>query len=89
ELTETRVEERLVFSHGDITDSNIFIDKFNEIYFLDLGRAGLADEFVDISFVERCLREDASEETAKIFLKHLKNDRPDKRNYFLKLDELN
>ncbi|MGH1962915.1 APH(3') family aminoglycoside O-phosphotransferase, partial [Acinetobacter baumannii] len=28
ELTETRVEERLVFSHGDITDSNIFIDKF-------------------------------------------------------------
>ncbi|EMG2217090.1 aminoglycoside O-phosphotransferase APH(3')-VIa, partial [Klebsiella pneumoniae] len=26
---------------------------------------------------------------AKIFLKHLKNDRPDKRNYFLKLDELN
>lgn len=33
ELTETRVEERLVFSHGDITDSNIFIDKFNEIYF--------------------------------------------------------
>ncbi|HCF5052604.1 aminoglycoside O-phosphotransferase APH(3')-VIa, partial [Klebsiella pneumoniae] len=35
------------------------------------------------------LREDASEETAKIFLKHLKNDRPDKRNYFLKLDELN
>ncbi len=43
------------FLHGDITDSNIFIDKFNEIYFLDLGRAGLADEFVDISFVERCL----------------------------------
>ncbi|MFO6998166.1 aminoglycoside O-phosphotransferase APH(3')-VIa, partial [Pseudomonas aeruginosa] len=26
---------------------------------------------------------------AKIFLQHLKNDRPDKRNYFLKLDELN
>lgn len=89
ELNETRVEERLVFSHGDITDSNIFIDKSGEIYFLDLGRAGLADEFVDISFVERCLREDVSEETAKIFLKHLKNDMPDKRNYFLKLDELN
>ncbi|HFF5054702.1 TPA: aminoglycoside 3'-phosphotransferase, partial [Acinetobacter baumannii] len=61
ELNETRVEERLVFSHGDITDSNIFIDKSGEIYFLDLGRAGLADEFVDISFVERCLREDVSE----------------------------
>ncbi|MFW0258315.1 aminoglycoside O-phosphotransferase APH(3')-VIa, partial [Klebsiella pneumoniae] len=38
---------------------------------------------------ERCLREDASEETDKIFFKHLQNDRPDKRNYFLKLDELN
>ncbi|MGX2599888.1 hypothetical protein ACWB3V_20160, partial [Acinetobacter baumannii] len=77
------------FSAYFLKHHHIFIDKFNEIYFLDLGRAGLADEFVDISFVERCLREDASEETAKIFLKHLKNDRPDKRNYFLKLDELN
>ncbi|MNC62047.1 Aminoglycoside 3'-phosphotransferase [compost metagenome] len=79
----------MVFSHGDITDSNIFIDKSGEIYFLDLGRAGLADEFVDISFVERCLREDAFEETAKTFLKHLKNDSSGKRNFFLKLDELN
>lgn len=89
ELNENRIEEKLVFSHGDITDSNIFIDETSEIYFLDLGRAGLADEFVDISFVERCLREDTTEATAKLFLGQLKNDNPVKRNYFLKLDELN
>ena len=89
ELNNHRVKENLVFTHGDITDSNIFVDQSNKIYFLALGRAGLADEFVDIAFVERCLREDGSEESAQKFLKQLSFDDPSKRQYFLKLDELN
>lgn len=89
ELDRDRVKEKLIFSHGDITDSNIFIDQFDQFYFLDLGRAGLADEFVDIAFVERCLREDHSIISANSFLQQLVYDDPQKRLYFLKLDELN
>ncbi len=88
-LEQQNFPEDLVFSHGDITDTNIFLDKNEQIYFLDLGRAGIADRFVDIAFVERCLREDCSDQTAQKFIESLENDDPFKRDFFLKLDELN
>ena len=84
-----KIIEDLIFSHGDITDTNIFLDNKDEIIFLDVGRAGIADRFVDITFIERCLREDCSPQDAQTFLKHLPQDNPFKRDYFLKLDELN
>lgn len=59
-LAQQDFQEDLVFSHGDITDTNIFLDEKERIYFLDVGRAGIADRFVDIAFVERSLREDCS-----------------------------
>ena len=88
-LKQTRFTEDFVFSHGDITDSNIFLDDNEQIYFLDLGRAGIADRFVDIAFIERSLREDCSEKIAQSFLKQLPYDDIFKRDYFLKLDEIN
>lgn len=89
QLNTSRVDENLTFSHGDITDSNILLDQQDQIYFLDLGRAGLADQYVDIAFVERCLREDVSLKSAQLFLMQLQRDDYDKRKYFLQLDELN
>lgn len=88
-LKQTRFIEDLVFSHGDITDTNIFLDDNSQIYFLDLGRAGIADRFVDIAFIERSLREDCSEQIAQTFLNKLPQDDIFKRDYFLKLDEIN
>lgn len=88
-LKEMRFKEDFVFSHGDITDTKIFLDKNEQIYFLDLGRAGIADRFVDIAFIERSLREDCSDQTAQKFIESLEEDDHFKRDYFLKLDELN
>ncbi len=89
DLKQQDFQEEYVFSHGDLTDSNVFLSHDAQIYFLDVGRAGIADRFVDIAFIERSLREDCSEDAALQFLNHLAEDDAFKRNYFLKLDELN
>ena len=88
-LNQQHIQEELVFSHGDMTDTNIFLDHKDQIHFLDLGRAGIADKFVDITFVERSLREDYSKQISQQFIQSLTQDHPFKRDYFLKLDELN
>lgn len=82
-------QEDLVFSHGDLGDSNIFVSERDELYFIDLGRGGKADRWLDIAFVHRNLREDVSPRSARQFLAAL--DRPDvaaKRTFFEQLDEL-
>lgn len=81
-------EERL-FSHGDLGDSNIFVDGRDELHFIDLGRGGLADRWLDIAFVHRDLREQIGLEIADQFVRDLAfPDQPARREYFEQLDEL-
>lgn len=88
-LHATMPVEDLVFSHGDLGDSNVFVDAKNKLHFIDLGRAGKADRWLDIAFIHRHLREEHSSSLAANFLLAL--DRPDasaKRLFHEQLDEL-
>jgi kanamycin kinase len=88
-LAATIPEEELVFSHGDLGDSNVFLDGRDDLYFIDVGRGGKADRWLDIAFVHRDLREAISDRMAANFLSHLgRPDAPDKRRFFEQLDEL-
>ncbi|MTV37290.1 APH(3') family aminoglycoside O-phosphotransferase [Duganella radicis] len=78
-------QEELVFSHGDLGDSNIFVTDNDELHFIDLGRGGKADRWLDIAFAHRNLREDVSAELAAQLLT---TDAPAKREFFEQLDEL-
>lgn len=81
--------EDLVFSHGDLCDNNVFIDGRAQLYFLDLGRGGLADRWLDIAFIHRNLRDEVSEDEASDFLAQLGlPDEAGKRAFFEQLDEL-
>jgi aminoglycoside phosphotransferase len=88
-LHATVLIEDLVFSHGDLGDSNVFVDARDELHFIDVGRAGKADRWLDIAFIHRHLRDESSAALAVAFLSGL--DRPDaplKRLFHEQLDEL-
>lgn len=88
-LQATIPEEDLVFSHGDLGDSNVFLDGSDDLYFIDVGRGGKADRWLDIAFVHRDLREAISDRMAANFLDHLgRADDPQKRLFYEQLDEL-
>jgi kanamycin kinase len=84
-LHATMPQEDLVFSHGDLGDSNILVDKNEQLHFIDLGRGGKADRWLDIAFAHRNLREEISDALATRLLHH---DHPAKREFFEQLDEL-
>lgn len=78
-----------VFSHGDLGDSNIFVDERGRLAYIDLGRAGLADRWLDIAFACRDLREEIGDEAEQRLLDRLGvADHPERRHYFEMLDEL-
>lgn len=88
-LHATIPEEDLVFAHGDLGDSNVFIDKHDQLHFIDFGRGGLADRWMDIAFAHRNVREEVSEQAAAQLLLSLGlPDAPSKREFFEQLDEL-
>ncbi|SFM73489.1 kanamycin kinase [Rugamonas rubra] len=88
-LKATVPPEDLVFSHGDLGDINVFVDAREELYFIDLGRGGRADRWLDITFIHRNLREEVSASAAADFLARLGlPDAPAKREFFEQLDEL-
>jgi len=88
-LQATMPAEELTFAHGDLGDSNVFVTAGDELYFIDLGRAGLADRWMDVAFIHRNLREEVSESAAADFLNTLgEADEPGKRTFFEQLDEL-
>lgn len=88
-LQATMPTEELTFSHGDLGDSNVFVTANDELYFIDLGRAGLADRWMDVAFIHRNLREEVSEGIAADFLNIIgEADKPSKRAFFEQLDEL-
>lgn len=82
-------DEGRVFAHGDLGDSNLFIDKRDRLYFIDLGRGGVADPWMDIAFAHRNLSEEISPAFADRLLAELPYpDQPERRRYFQQLDEL-
>jgi kanamycin kinase len=88
-LSATEMREDVVFAHGDLGDSNLFLDDAGDLYFIDLGRGGLADRWLDIAFAHRNLVEELSSEAAETLLKKLAiPDQPARRRYFEMLDEL-
>ena len=84
-LHATMPQEDLVFSHGDLGDSNIFVTDNDELHFIDLGRGGKADRWLDIAFAHRNLREEISDDLAAQLIT---NDHSTKREFFEQLDEL-
>ncbi|KQV87808.1 aminoglycoside phosphotransferase [Massilia sp. Root351] len=88
-LHATVPQEDLVFAHGDLGDSNVLVDKRDQLYFIDFGRGGLADRWMDIAFAHRNLREEESEAAAAQLLVSLgMPDAGAKREFFEQLDEL-
>jgi kanamycin kinase len=78
-----------VFSHGDLCGNNVFVDVRERLFFIDLGRGGIADRWLDIAFVYRELRDRVAEAKAETIMAALgEPDQPDKRRYFEQLDEL-
>lgn len=77
-----------MFSHGDLCGANVFVDGHDTLHFIDLGRGGSADRWLDIAFVHRFLRKDVSLGAAGEFLTELgEGDDPAKREFFEQLDE--
>lgn len=88
-LRAETVSEDPVFSHGDLCDSNLFLDRRGRIHFIDLGRGGVADRWLDIAFACRNLARDVSAPAARQLLSRLGlADQPERRRYFEMLDEL-
>lgn len=88
-LHATMPSEQPVFSHGDLCDANVFVDANDQLHFIDLGRGGIAERWLDIAFIHRNLCEDISQNAAKIFLEGLGEcDEPARREFFEQLDEL-
>ncbi|VVN31222.1 Aminoglycoside 3'-phosphotransferase [Pseudomonas fluorescens] len=88
-LHATLPSEESGFSHGDLCDTNVFVDAHDQLHFIDLGRGGIADRWLDIAFVHRNLRENVSQNVANKFLEELgEADQPVKRGFFEQLDEL-
>ena len=56
-LEEHRPEEAPVLSHGDYCLPNVFLESGQISGFLDLGRCGLADKWLDIAICWRSLRD--------------------------------
>lgn len=88
-LHASQLTEEKVLSHGDLGDSNVFVDTHDQLYFIDLGRGGTADRWWDIAFAHRNLREDVSDLAANDLLRGLgEPDQSAKRLFFEQLDEL-
>lgn len=81
--------EDRVFSHGDLCDANLFIDARERLHFIDLGRGGLADRWLDIAFAHRNIVEELSPATADRFIARMGiPDQPARRLFFEQLDEM-
>ena len=83
-------DENLVFSHGDLTDANIFSKNGKISGFIDWARGGKADIWQDIALCVRSIKEDFKEEKyLNIFFNKMQIEPDwDKINYYLWLDEL-
>lgn len=88
-LKVKKPKEELVFSHGDLGDSNILVKNGKVSGFIDLGRSGKADKWYDIAFCVRSIKDIGEEKHVKLFF-DLLGIEPDweKIKYYILLDEL-
>lgn len=97
-LIRNRPDEKLVLSHGDFSLPNLFFKDDSLSGFIDLGRAGIADQYQDIALCYRSLINNFSGKynhnrydgfDPNLFFKELGIE-PDwqKINYYILLDEL-
>ena len=86
-LCDNKPTEDLIFSHGDIT-ANFFVNG-TDYFFYDMGRAGVADKWLDIAFCVSNIREFEDKKYENRFFELL-NIKPDykKIEYFILLDEM-
>lgn len=89
-LCNNKPKEELVFSHGDLGDSNILVNNNKISGFIDLGRAGIADKWYDIAFCVREIKHNIGDEKYIHKFFHLINETPnwEKIRYYTLLDEL-
>ncbi|MCU4581133.1 phosphotransferase [Acinetobacter gyllenbergii] len=97
-LNAHRLNEDLVFSHGDFCLPNIFIDQDNISALIDLGRSGIADRYQDIAQCYRSLKYNFSGVYSGIAYPNFDTDMLfnelemtpdyDKIRYYMLLDEL-
>lgn len=97
-LTEHRVAEEPVLSHGDFCLPNIFIADDGTISYIDLGKTGIADKWCDIALCYRSLKNNYTGQYKTIEYPEYNTDllfeelgiEPDweKIKYYLLLDEL-
>jgi len=87
-LCSNRPAEEPAFSHGDLT-ANIFVDG-SEYCFYDLGRAGIADKWLDIAFCVCDIRSWYGDKKYEDQFFELLGIQPnyEKIEYFILLDEM-
>ncbi len=81
--------EDLVVVHGDFCLPNVLVDGPEVVGFLDVGRCGIADRYVDLAIVARSLARNVSPEALGPFFDAYGLDLPDllKVDFYVLLDE--
>lgn len=89
-LKDNVPNEDLIFSHGDLSDGNVFVDHKGLCHYIDWGRGGLADKWQDIAFCVRSIREDLGHKKYVDLFFDLLEVEPDWKqiDYHLLLDQL-
>lgn len=83
-------EEKLCFSHGDLSIPNIFFNEDKITGFVDLGDSGIADMWFDIAILVRSLRRNYETEEAEKYLFEKLDIKPNYEaiEYYILLTEL-
>lgn len=83
-------EEKLCFSHGDLSIPNIFYKDEKITGFVDLGDSGIADVWYDIAILVKSLRRNYETEEAEKYLFKKLNIKPDYKviEYYILLTDL-
>lgn len=88
-LAENKVEEELVFSHGDMSLPNIFAFNNRLSGLIDVGESGIADKWFDIAIVVKSIKRNYGEEAVNLFFKELKIEKQQSKiDYYILLMEL-
>lgn len=92
-LSDNKLPEELAFVHGDYCLPNIFFKENNISGFIDLGRAGVSDKWMDVALCVRSLKYNFGEKYANEYIDIFFNrlgivPNWDKINFHILMDEL-